>query len=51
MVKNPEIDYSDFMILVRYKKGIDIYARILNDYDIPVTVSGAAAINQSQGIP
>ena len=48
--KNPEIDYSDFMILVRYKKGIDIYARILNDYDIPVTVSGAAAINQSQGI-
>ena len=48
--KNPEIDYSDFMILVRYKKSMDIYARVLNDYGIPVTVSGAASINQSQGI-
>jgi len=48
--KNPEIDYSDFMILLRYKKGIEIYARILNDFNIPVTVSGAASIKQSQGI-
>ncbi|KQC11959.1 MAG: hypothetical protein APR54_10305 [Candidatus Cloacimonas sp. SDB] len=48
--KTPAIDYSDFMILVRYKKGMDIYARALNDFDIPVTVSGAASIKQSQGI-
>ena len=48
--KNTEIDYSDIMILVRYKKGMEIYAQVLNDYDIPVTVSGAASINQSQGI-
>jgi ATP-dependent helicase/nuclease subunit A len=48
--KTPAIDYSDLMILVRYKKGMDIYARVLHDFDIPVTVSGAASIKQSQGI-
>ncbi len=46
----PEINYSDFMILLRYKKGMDIYARVLADYGIPATVSGSASINQSQGI-
>jgi ATP-dependent helicase/nuclease subunit A len=48
--KTPVIDYSDVMILVRYKKGMDIYARVLSDFDIPCTVSGAASIKQSQGI-
>ncbi|MFW6134996.1 MAG: UvrD-helicase domain-containing protein [Elusimicrobiota bacterium] len=46
----PEVNYSDFMILLRYKKGMDIYARVLADYGIPVTVSGSASINQSRGI-
>jgi len=48
--KTPVIDYSDFMILARYKKGMDIYARVLSDFNIPVTVSGAASLKQSQGI-
>jgi len=46
----PEVNFSDFMILLRYKSGMDIYARILSEYGIPVTVSGYASINQSQNI-
>lgn len=46
----PEVNYSDFMILLRYKKGMDTYARVLSEYGIPITVSGYASINQSQYI-
>ena len=46
----PEVNFGDFMILLRYKSGMDIYARILSEYGIPVTVSGYASINQSQNI-
>ncbi|MDD4109658.1 MAG: 3'-5' exonuclease, partial [Prolixibacteraceae bacterium] len=45
-----EVDYNDFMILLRYKKGMDVYARVLSEYDIPATVTGSASINQSAGV-
>jgi ATP-dependent helicase/nuclease subunit A len=32
--------HSDFMILVRYKKHISAYARALEEFNIPFTVSG-----------
>jgi len=32
---------EDFMILVRYKKHISVYARALEEYDIPFALSGA----------
>jgi len=46
----PLVNYSDFMILLRYKKGMDVYARVLTEHGIPVTVSGSASINHSKGI-
>lgn len=47
----PGVHYRDFMVLLRYKKGLDIYARIFTDYGIPFTASGGStSINQSQGI-
>jgi ATP-dependent helicase/nuclease subunit A len=32
---------ADFMLLVRYKKHISVYARALEEYGIPFTLSGA----------
>ncbi len=43
-----EVDYRDFMILLRYRSGMDIYSRVLSEYGIPVTVSGYASLNESQ---
>ncbi len=43
----PEVNYSDFMILLRYKNGMDTYSKVLNQYNIPVSVSGSASINES----
>ncbi len=41
------VEYQDFMILLRYKKDMDIYAKVLSEYSIPVTVSGSTALNKS----
>lgn len=48
--KSPEVQYGDFMVLLRYKKGMDVYARIMAEYGIPTAVSGYSSINQSQNI-
>lgn len=45
-----ELRYSDFMILLRYKKGMEIYSRVLAKYDIPVTASGSLSIHHSLGV-
>ncbi|RQV98426.1 MAG: hypothetical protein EH225_13350, partial [Calditrichaeota bacterium] len=45
-----EVNYHDFMILLRYKSGMDIYSRVLTEHGIPVTVSGYASLNQSRNI-
>jgi ATP-dependent helicase/nuclease subunit A len=42
--------YKDFMILLRYKGGMDIYARALAEYGIPFMVSGYASLNKSHQI-
>ncbi|MBE3113428.1 MAG: UvrD-helicase domain-containing protein [Actinobacteria bacterium] len=42
--------YKDFMILLRYKGGMDIYACTLAEYGIPFTVSGGASLNESRQI-
>ncbi|MDD5016460.1 MAG: 3'-5' exonuclease, partial [Atribacterota bacterium] len=44
------VTYKDFMILLRYKGGMDIYARTLAEYGIPFTVSGYASLNESYQI-
>ncbi|MBC8499366.1 MAG: UvrD-helicase domain-containing protein [Candidatus Atribacteria bacterium] len=44
---SPKAAYKDFMILLRYKGGMDIYARTFVDYGIPFTVSGYASLNES----
>ncbi|MEA2021861.1 MAG: UvrD-helicase domain-containing protein [Candidatus Caldatribacteriota bacterium] len=44
---SPLATYKDFMIIVRYKGGMDIYAHTLAEYGIPFTVSGAASLNES----
>ncbi|MBN2396199.1 MAG: UvrD-helicase domain-containing protein, partial [Candidatus Atribacteria bacterium] len=46
--KTLEVQYSDFMLMLRYKKGMEIYARIMVEYGIPITVSGYSSISQSQ---
>lgn len=38
---------TDFMILSRKKKHMEVYARKLKEYGIPVEVSGGAFLNQS----
>jgi ATP-dependent helicase/nuclease subunit A len=52
MVDSPSSSatYKDFMILLRYKGGMDIYARTLSEYGIPFTVSGYASLNESRQI-
>ncbi|MDD5013980.1 MAG: UvrD-helicase domain-containing protein, partial [Atribacterota bacterium] len=42
--------YKDFMILLRYRSGMDIYARTLAEHGIPFTVSGYASLNESHQI-
>ena len=49
--KDYRIEYRDFMILLRYKSGIETYSKILNEYGIPVTVSGSASLNESRYFP
>jgi len=44
------VSYKDFMILLRYKGGMDIYARTLAEYGIPFTVSGYTSLNESYQI-
>lgn len=44
------VTYKDFMILLRYKGGMDIYARTLAEYGIPITVSGYTSLNESRQI-
>lgn len=46
--KSPEVTFGDFLILLRYKSGIEIYSRILSEYNIPVIVSGYASLDQSK---
>lgn len=45
--EKPEVNYSDFMILLRYKSGMELYSKTLGQYNIPVTVSGSSSINES----
>jgi len=40
--------YKDFMILLRYRSRMDVYARTLAEYGIPFTVSGSASLNESR---
>jgi len=42
--------YKDFMILLRYRSRMDVYARTLAEYGIPFTVSGSASLNESRQI-
>ncbi len=44
---SPKAAYKDFMILLRYKGGMDTYARTFAEYSIPFTVSGYASLNES----
>lgn len=47
---SPSATYKDFMILLRYRSRMDIYARTLAEYGIPFTVSGYTSLNESQQI-
>ena len=38
---------SDFLVLFRYKKTMDIYARALEERDIPFEISGSAAFHEA----
>ena len=49
--KSSELEYQDFMVLLRYKSGMEIYSKILNEYGIPVTVSGSASLSESRYFP
>lgn len=52
MVDSPSSSatYKDFMILLRYKGGMDIYARALAEHGIPFMISGYASLNESHQI-
>jgi ATP-dependent helicase/nuclease subunit A len=41
---------SDFLILSRYKKHMDIYARALEERGIPFEITGSAVFTESEGI-
>lgn len=41
---------SDFMILLRYKDSMDVYARALEKYGIPVSMAGGSSLSQSYEI-
>jgi len=47
---SPSVTYKDFMILLRYRSRMDIYARTLAEHGIPFTVSGYASLNESYQI-
>ncbi|MDP2322037.1 MAG: UvrD-helicase domain-containing protein [Acidobacteriota bacterium] len=42
--------YGDFLILLRKKKDMEVYARAFEDQQIPVEVSGAGAFGDSQEV-
>jgi len=42
-----EVQYKDFMILLRYKDNMETYARTLEEYGIPVTMTGSSSLSQS----
>jgi ATP-dependent helicase/nuclease subunit A len=41
---------KDFMILFRYKEAMDVYARALENYGIPVSITGGSSLKQSEEI-
>jgi len=44
------LNYKDFMIILRNKRGMEIYAQTLADSDIPFTVSGFSSLNESNQV-
>ncbi|MBU9723859.1 MULTISPECIES: UvrD-helicase domain-containing protein [Bacillaceae] len=47
---SPKAEAKDFMILIRYKDSMDVYARMLEDYGIPVEMSGSTSLQDSREI-
>jgi ATP-dependent helicase/nuclease subunit A len=45
--KDEKADYSDFMIILRYKEGIQQYIKALKDRGIPVDVTGGSTFERS----
>ncbi|CCU78689.1 hypothetical protein HSACCH_00828 [Halanaerobium saccharolyticum subsp. saccharolyticum DSM 6643] len=45
--KDEKADYSDFMIILRYKEGIQEYIKALKDRGIPVDVTGGSTFERS----
>lgn len=45
IVRTPEA--NDFMILLRFKDGVDIYARALERYGIPFNITGGSSLSDS----
>jgi len=45
--KSKKADYSDFMIILRYKEGIQEYIKALKDRGIPVDVTGGSTFERS----
>ncbi len=41
---------KDFLIIMRYKDSMDVYARALEDYGIPVSISGGSSLSKSHEI-
>lgn len=41
---------KDFMILLRYKDSMDVYARALEKYRIPVSITGGSSLKDAQEI-
>lgn len=42
--------YSDFLILLRYKDCMELYARALEKYGIPFNISGGSSLKESEEI-
>jgi ATP-dependent helicase/nuclease subunit A len=38
-------EYRDFLILLRYKDSIEVYAKTLKKYGIPVKISGGSYLS------
>ncbi|MFP4662600.1 MAG: UvrD-helicase domain-containing protein [Halanaerobiales bacterium] len=43
-----EARFGDFLILLRYKDMMDVYARTLEKYDIPVSMTGGSTLNSHE---
>lgn len=43
-------EYRDFMILLRYKDSMEVYARTLEEHGIPVRMSGGSSLSQVEEI-